>query len=96
MTSKRIIGLVMLVAALMFAAADMWQTANPAYGAQDITIGHLWMLISARSMGFVTQHLWSPIWNIGISPILLAPAWTFFGVIGFLFFVFGRPEVSER
>jgi hypothetical protein len=44
----------------------------------------------------ITRHLWSPIWNVGISPILIAPAWSFFLVLGFLFFVFGRPQVSRR
>jgi hypothetical protein len=90
--------MVMLVAALMFGAAEFWYTIVPSYGAGEITMGRLWILISARSLSFVqsviTNYLWSPIWDFGISPILVAPAWSFFGVLGLLFFVFGRPKVS--
>jgi hypothetical protein len=90
----------MLGAALLFGAADMWLTVVQSYGAQAITVGRLWALISVRSMDLVetliTRHLWSPIWEVGIWPILVAPAWSFFGVLGFLFFVFGRRKVSDR
>jgi hypothetical protein len=90
----------MLAAALLFGAAEFWHTIVPRYGADDITMGRLWFMVSARSMAFVetliTQHVWSPLWDLGISPILVAPAWSFFGVLGFLFFVFGRPKVSDR
>jgi hypothetical protein len=89
----------LLAAALMFGAAEFWYTIVPTYGAPDITLGRLWLLVSARSLnivqGLITNHLWSPIWNIGISPILVAPAWSFFAVLGFLFFVFGRPKVAD-
>jgi len=100
MTMRRIFGMVMLSAALLFAVADMWFTAVPTYGAPAITMGRLWALISVRSMDLVetliTRHVWSPIWDIAISPVLVAPAWSFFGVLGFLFFVFGRPKASDR
>jgi hypothetical protein len=100
MTVRRIIGMVMLAAALMFGAAEFWYSVMNTYGAPDITVGRLWVLVSARSLnivqGLIEQHLWSPIWNVGISPILVAPAWTFFGALGVLFFIFGRPKVEER
>ena len=100
MTVRRIIGMVLLAAALMFGAAEFWFTIVPTYGASDITMGRLWVLVSARSLNvvqaLVTNHLWSPIWNIGISPLLVAPAWSFFGALGVLFFFFGRPKVAER
>ena len=100
MTARRIIGMAMLGAALLFGAAEMWFTIVPTYGANDITMGRLWALISIRSMNsvqmLITNHLWSPIWNVGISPVLVAPAWSFFAVLGFLFFVLGRPKVSDR
>lgn len=100
MTVRRIIGMVMLAAALMFGAAEYWFSLVNTYGASDITMGRLWFLVSARSLtiaqSLITDHLWSPIWNIGISPILVAPAWSFFGVLGILFFIFGRPKVVER
>lgn len=89
----------MLAAALLFGAADLWQSAVPTYGAQAITLGHLWDLINARSMDLVETsitRLWSPIWNLGIMPILVAPAWSFFAVVGFLFFLFGQPKASDR
>jgi hypothetical protein len=92
--------MVLLAAALMFGAAEFWYSIVPTYGASDITMGRLWLLVSARSLnmvqGLITNHLWSPIWNIGISPLLVAPAWSFFGGLGFLFIVFGRPKVAER
>jgi hypothetical protein len=92
--------MILLAAALMFGAAELWYSVVPTYGASDITMGRLWLLVSARSLTFVetviTRHLWSPIWDIGISPILVAPAWSFFGVLGFLFFIFGRAKVSDR
>jgi hypothetical protein len=100
MTARRIIGMAMLGAALLFGAAEMWFTIVPTYGATDITMGRLWALISIRSMNtvqmLITDHLWSPIWNVGISPVLVAPAWSFFGVLGFLFFVLGRPKTADR
>ena len=90
----------MLIAALMFGVVDLWQSTVPSYGAQAITLGHLWDLVSARSMDFVEgliiHHLWSPIWNVGITPILVAPAWTFFGVLGLAFFLFGQPKAENR
>jgi len=89
----------MLVAALLFGAADLWYTVVPSYGSQAITMGRLWLLISARSLSMVesliTNHLWSPIWDIGIASVLVAPAWAFFGVLGFLFFIFGQPKASD-
>jgi hypothetical protein len=89
----------LLAAALMFGAAEFWYTIVPTYGAPDITLGRLWLLVSARSLnmvqGLITNHLWSPIWNVGISPLLVAPAWSFFAVLGFLFFVFGRPKAAD-
>ena len=100
MTVRRIIGLVLLAAALMFGAAEFWYTIVPTYGASDITMGRLWILMSARSLNvmqsLITNHLWSPIWNVGISPLLVVPAWCFFGVLGILFFAFGKPGVAER
>ena len=89
----------MLAAALMFGAAEFWYSVMPTYGAEDITMGRLWVLISARSLNYVqalTSHLWSPIWNVGLSPILVAPAWSVFGALGLLFCVFGRPKVADR
>ncbi len=90
----------MFGAALLFGAADMWTTSVNSYGAQVITMGRIWALISVRSMNLVesliTRHLWSPIWDIGIWPVLVAPAWSFFAVLGFLFFAFGRAKASDR
>jgi hypothetical protein len=92
--------MVMLAAALIFGAAEFWYGIMHTYGASDITLGRLWVVISARSLNIVqslvADHLWSPIWNLGISPLLLTPAWSFFGALGLLFFVIGRPKVVER
>ena len=100
MSWKQITGMAMLAAALMFGVADMLLSAAPTYGSQEITMGRLWAMISLRSMDLVetliTHHLWGPIWSRGISPILYAPAWSVFLVLGFLFFVFGRAKVSRR
>lgn len=100
MTIRRIIGMALFAAALLFAAADMWQSSVQTYGAPTITMGRLWLLISARSLELtetlITRHLWSPLWNLGIWPVLVAPAWSFCAVLGFVFFVFGRPKVADR
>jgi hypothetical protein len=100
MTARQIIGMVLLAAALMFGAAEFWYSIAPSYGASDITMGRLWLMLSARSLNvaqnLIETHLWSPIWEIGISPLLIAPAWSFFGVLGFLFCVLGRPKVARR
>src|SRR4051812_39199412 len=100
MTTRQIIGMALLGAALLFGVAEMWLTVVPTYGAPDITVGRLLALVSVRSMNsvqmLITHHLWSPIWNVGIFPVLVAPAWSLFGVLGFLFFVFGRPKTSTR
>ena len=100
MTVRRIIGMVMLAAALMFGAAEFWFSVMNTYGAPDITMGSLWVMISARSLNIaqelIVEHVWSPIWNVGISPLLVAPAWSFFGAIGVVFFLFGRPKIAER
>lgn len=90
----------MLGAALLFGAAEMWYILVPTYGASDITMGRLWALISIRSLNsvqaLIEHHLWSPIWNMGIAPVLVAPAWSFFAVLGSILFVFGRPRVADR
>jgi len=100
MTARQIIGMVLLAAALMFGVAELWLSAVASYGTPDITMGRLWFLISARSLTIVrdliTDHLWSPIWNIGISPLLVAPAWSFFGVSGALLIFLGRPKAARR
>ena len=99
MTIRRIIGLVLLSAAGLFGVADLWHSYFPTYGQDVITMGQLWLVVSARSMELVealTERLWSPIWDLGIAPVLIAPAWSFFGVLGFLFFAFGRPKVVDR
>src|ERR1700753_887129 len=99
MTIRRIIGLVLLSAAALFGVADVWHSYFPAYGQDVITMGQLWLVASARSMEFVegvTEHLWAPLWAFGIAPFLIAPAWSFFGVIGFLFFPFGRAKIADR
>jgi hypothetical protein len=99
MTVRRIIGLVLLAAALMFGAAEFWYGVVNTYST-DITMGRLWVMVSARSLNIVqsliADHLWSPIWNLGVSPLLVAPAWSFFGAIGLVFYVFGRPKLVER
>jgi len=99
MTIRRIIGLVLLSAACLFGVADLWHSYFPAYGQDVITMGQLWLVLSARSMAFIQsliERLWAPIWEFGIAPVLLAPAWSFFGVLGFLFFTFGRARIADR
>jgi hypothetical protein len=101
MTAGRIIGLVLIVAAIMFGAADLWHTQVPYSGGSDaITMGRLWVMVSLASMnmveGLIHQYLWAPIWDIGISALLLVPAWTFFGALGALFIVFGNPKASDQ
>ncbi|HVM83208.1 MAG TPA: hypothetical protein VMW18_04915 [Candidatus Binatia bacterium] len=99
MTTGRIIGLVLFAAALMFGAADLWHSYFPAYGSDALTLERIWLLLSARSMVTVeslVQGIWRPIWDEGFGPFLLVPAWGFCGVLGFLFFAFGRPKVEDR
>lgn len=50
MTIRRIIGMIMLVAALTFGAADLRHTYVPYGDSQLAIMGRLWLLISARSM----------------------------------------------
>jgi hypothetical protein len=93
--------MVMMVAALLFGVADLWHSYVPSYGeTQLITMGRLWLLISARSMTIVEsviqRHIWGPIWDFGISPVLVIPAWTFFLGLGVLFFLFGRPNPADQ
>ena len=100
MTTKRIIGFVLLAAAALFGLADVWHTYVPAYGQDTITMGRLWLLVSARSLSaaetMIERHLWAPIWEFGFSPLLVAPAWSFFSVLGGLFIAFGRPKVADN
>jgi len=100
MTTRRIIGLVLLTAALMLGAADAWRSSFPSYGSELLTVGRLWLMVSDTSLSFaeslIQHHLWSPLWDFGVSPILVAPAWTVCAVLGSLFFVFGRPQVADR
>jgi hypothetical protein len=101
MTAGRIIGLVFLVSAIMFGAADAWHTLVPYGGGSDIiTMGRLWVMVSVASMNgldnLIHRYLWGPIWDVGISSLLLVPAWAFFGALGLLFMVFGRPKVSDQ
>jgi hypothetical protein len=101
MTAGRIIGLVLVVAAIMFGAADLWHTEVPFGGGSDIiTVGRLWVMISVASMNmaddFIHSYLWGPIWDIGISALLLVPAWAFFAALGALFIIFGHPKPSDQ
>ena len=100
MTTKRIIGLVLLTAAALFGLADVWHTYFPAYGDEPVTMGRLWWLVSARSLSIaenlIQHHLWGAIWDFGVAPVLVAPAWSFFGVLGGVFIAFGRQKVAER
>lgn len=100
MTTKRIIGIVLLAAAALFGLADVWHTYFPTYGQDTITMGRLWLLLSSRSLGMVenliSRHVWAPLWDFGITPVLVAPAWSFFGVLGGLFIAFGRPKVTDN
>jgi len=100
MTTKRIIGLVLLVAAALFGLADLWFTYVPTYGQGDITMGKLWLMVSARSLSvtqyLIDHYLWGGVWDFGVAPVLVAPAWSFFGVMGMLFIAFGRAKVPER
>jgi hypothetical protein len=100
MTVKAIIGLVLLLAAAMLGLADVWRAYFPSYGDQALTMGSLWLMVSARSLelveNLIQRHLWAPLWDFGISPVLIAPAWAFFAVLGSLFIAFGRAKVPER
>ena len=100
MTTKGIIGLVLLTAAALFGLADLWHTYFPSYGDQPVTMGWLWLLVSAHSFSIaedlIQHHLWGPIWDFGVAPVLVAPAWSFFGVLGGLFIAFGRAKAAER
>jgi hypothetical protein len=100
MTTRRIIGFALLAGALMLGLAEVWQTWFPSYGSSDLTVGRLWVLASSSSLrlaqDLIQRRLWSPIWDFGVLPVLVTPAWTFFGVIGGLFIAFGRPKVAER
>ena len=100
MTTKRIIGLILLAAAAVLGLADLWQGYFPAYGTETLTMGRLWLLVSARSLSvtqsLIQDHLPGVIWSFGIAPFLIAPAWSFLGVLGGLFITFGRPKVVER
>jgi hypothetical protein len=101
MTARSIIGLVLLAAAGLFGVADMWHTMVPYGGGSDIiTMGRLWVMVSVASMNMaddlVHRYLWPPIWDFGVAPLLLAPAWAFFGALGMLFMIFGRPKVADQ
>ncbi len=100
MTLRQTFGMVMLAAAALFGAADMWFTVVPSYGAEVITMGRLWALLSVRSLHMIqtliTGHLWTPIWDLGVWPLLVTPAWTFFGALGFLFIFLGRARTADR
>src|SRR3954462_11365103 len=93
MTTKRIIGLVLLAAAALFGLADVWHTYFPSYGDEAVTMGRLWLLASARSLSIaenlIHHHLWGALWDFGVAPVLIAPAWSFFGVLGGFFIAFG-------
>jgi len=100
MTTKGIIGLVLLVAAALFGVVDLWLTYVPTYGQGDITMGKLWLLVSARSLSvtqnLIDHYLWGGVWDFGVAPFLVAPAWSFFGLLGLLFIAFGRAKAGER
>ena len=59
-------------------ALDFPNTVNGlGRNSQDVKEGDLRSLNIVQAL--VTDHLWSPLWNLGISPLLLTPAWSFFG-----------------
>jgi hypothetical protein len=101
MTAWRIIGLLLLAAALLFGVADWWHgfAFAEGFGAGALTLQKLWVTFSLRSFTVVAdsiQRLWSPLWQGLLEPILTLPAWTLFSAIGAALLVLGRPRAERR
>ena len=96
MSPLRIAGLIMISAALMFGAVDLYREAI--HEGSRITVMSIWTMVSMRSLTWVQSiiqtYIWSPIWDKGIAPILLLPAWMFFSITGTLAFFLGRRKIQ--
>ena len=96
MSPLRIAGLVMISFALLFGAVDLYRDVTH-FGSQ-ITVLSIWTMLSLRSMNWVEMivenYIWAPIWTNAIAPVLLLPAWIFFGITGVLVFFMGRRSID--
>jgi hypothetical protein len=96
MSPLRIAGLIMISAALMFGAVDIYRDAI--HSGSQISVLSIWAMFSMKCMTwvqmFIQNYIWAPIWSNGIGPILLLPAWIFFGIAGLLVFFLGRRKIE--
>lgn len=85
-----IFGVFLLVVAVALAGADgvMWMQS----GVMEFqSLGAVWFKLDSGSLNFaqaiVQRYLWPPLWDPGVTSILLLPAWILPGVISLLLFI---------
>jgi hypothetical protein len=95
----RVVGGLLILAALALLGRDIYAWIMQGHWAATLT-GKLWYQLSPDSLGLlqagIERHLWRPLWNDGIFPILLQPIWLVLGVPGILLVVLCRRWRKRR
>jgi len=95
----RVIGWLLILAALALLGRDVLRWVASGHWAATPT-GKLWYQLSPNSLGLlqagIERHVWRPLWNDGIFPILLQPVWLVLGVAGIVLVALFRRSRKRR
>jgi len=93
-----IFGVLFLVFAVALAGADgvLWMQTSVL---EFRSLGALWYQLDSGSLEFsqaiIQRYLWPPLWEPGVTSILLLPAWVLPSVFSFLLFVSASRAKSD-
>jgi hypothetical protein len=91
MSPLRIVGFVLIAAAVLFAIASIWYSVlgiSSGLSLYDVCYKFL-----PAGLNWLQRYLWAGLWN-GIYIILIQPAWMVVGIIGLLCVGLGRRRVE--
>jgi len=95
----RVIGWLLILVALVLLGRDVYAWATSGHWAATLT-GKIWHDLSPGSLGLlqagIERHVWRPLWNDGIFPLLLQPAWLVLGVLGIVLAILSRRSRKRR
>ena len=95
----RVIGWLLLVAALLALAWDVFNWIHQGHWLATLT-GKAWYQVSPGSLNLmqavIERHVWKTLWDPIILSVLLQPIWLVLAVPGLLLVVFARPRRRRR
>ncbi len=91
MSPLRIVGFVLIAAAVLFAITSIWYSVIGR--STGLSLYDVWYKFLPASLNLLQRYLWAGLWN-GIYVILIQPAWMVVGIIGLLCVGLGRRRVE--